>query len=136
MANSYVYKYTPFFNSLKKNLQKLKCNKDIVITNPDKGNSVVILSRDDYIESMIEFISEKQKFKKLKKDHTLKRERVLQWTLREINKKNMFSDTDTDTDTNLYLKGSKPSRLNGTRKVHKIFLPGSLPLRLLKRSNR
>ena len=35
--NSYVYKYTPFFNSLKnKFIQKLKCNKDTVITHPDK----------------------------------------------------------------------------------------------------
>ena len=50
MANSYVYKYTPSFNSLKKHkiLQELKCNKDIVITHPDKGNSVVILNSGVY----------------------------------------------------------------------------------------
>ena len=54
MANTYVYKYTPSFNSLKKHkiLQILKCNKDIVITHPDKGNGVVILNRDEYIKSM------------------------------------------------------------------------------------
>ena len=47
MANSYVYKYTPSFNSLRKYkiLQKLKCNKDIVITHPDKDNCLVILIR-------------------------------------------------------------------------------------------
>ena len=52
MANSYVYRYTPSFNSLKKHkiLQKLKCNKNIVITHPDKGNGVVILNRDEYIK--------------------------------------------------------------------------------------
>ena len=50
MADSYAYKYTPSFNSLKKHkiLQKLKFNKDIVITHPDKDNGVVILNRDDY----------------------------------------------------------------------------------------
>ena len=89
MANSYIYKYTPSFNSLKKHkiLQKLKCNKDIVITHPDKGNGVVILNRDVYIKSMTEPISDQKKFKKLKEDPTLKHERASQRTLREINKK-------------------------------------------------
>ena len=46
MANSYVYKYTPSLNSLKRHkiIQKLKCNMDIVIIHADKGNSVVILN--------------------------------------------------------------------------------------------
>ena len=125
MANSYVHRYTPSFNSLKKHkiLQKLKCNKDIVITHPDKGNGVVILNRDEYIKSMTELISDKQKFRKLKEDPTLKRERALERTLREINKKNIFSDTEYSS---LYPKGSKPARLYGTLKIHKTFLPGSL----------
>ena len=57
------------FNSLKKQnlLQKLKFNKDIVITHPDKGNGVVILNRDEYLKTMTELISDQQKFRKLKK---------------------------------------------------------------------
>ena len=43
---------------------------------------------------MTELISEKQKFRKSKEDPTLKRERALQLTLREINKKNIFSDME------------------------------------------
>ena len=84
MANSYVYKYTLSFNNLKKHkiLQKLKYNKDIVITHPDKDNGVVILNRNKYIKSMAELLSDKQKFRKLKEDPTLKRERALQRTLR------------------------------------------------------
>ena len=80
MANSHVYKYTPSFNSLKKHkiLQNVKCDKDIVITHPGKGNGVAILNRDEYIKSMTELISDKQKFRKLKEDPTLKRERALQ----------------------------------------------------------
>ena len=79
MADSYAYKYTPSFNSLKKHkiLQKLKCNTDIVITHPDKGNGVVNLNRDKYIKSMTELISGQKKFRKLKEDPTLKRERAL-----------------------------------------------------------
>ena len=126
MANSYVYKYTPSFNSLKKRkiIQKLKCNKDIVVTHPDKGNGVVILNRDEYIKSMTELISDEKKFRKLKEDPALKRERALQWTLREINKKYIFSDVEY---SNLYPKGTKSARLYGTPKIHKAFLPGSLP---------
>ena len=73
---------------------------------------------------MTELTSDKQKFRKLKEDPTLKRERALQRTLREIKKNNIFSDTEY---LNLYLKGSKPARLYGTPKIHKAFLPGSLP---------
>ena len=124
MANSYVHRYAPSFNSLKKPkiLQKIKCNKDIVITYPDKGNGVVILNRDEYIKSMTELISDKQKFRKLKEDFTLKRERALERTLREINKKNILSDTEYSS---LYPKGSKLARLYGTPKIHKAFLPSS-----------
>ena len=125
MVNSYVNKYTPSFNRLKKYkiLQKLKCNKDIVITHSGKGNGVVILNRDEYIKSMTELISDQKKFRKLKEYPTLKRERALQRTLREINKKNIFSDIEY---SNLYPKGTKPARLYGTPKIHKAFLPGSI----------
>ena len=73
---------------------------------------------------MTELISDKQKFKKLKEDPTLNRERALQRTLRETNKKHIFSDTEY---SNLHPKGSKPARLYGTPKIHMAFLPGSLP---------
>ena len=52
---------------------------------------------------MTELISEKQKFRKLKEDPSLKPERALQRTLREINKKNIFNDIEY---SNLYRKGS------------------------------
>ena len=108
MTNSYVYEYTPSFNSLKKQkiLQKLKCHKDIVITDPNRGNDVVILNRDEYLKSMTELISDQQKCGKLKEDPTLKRQRVIQRTLREINKKNICSDIEY---SNLYPKSTKPA---------------------------
>ena len=39
-------------------------------------------------------------------------------------KTNIFSDIQY---LNLYPKGTKPARLYGTPKIHKAFLPGSLP---------
>ena len=54
----------------------------------------------------------------------LKCERALERTLREIDKKNIFSDIEY---SNLHPKGSKLARLYGTLKIHKTFLPGPLP---------
>ena len=72
---------------------------------------------------MTELISDKQKFRKLKEDPTLKHEGALQRTLCEMNKKKIFSDIEY---SNLYPKGIKPARLYGTPKTSKAFLPGSL----------
>ena len=52
------------FFPLKKHkiLQKLKSQKDIIITYPDKGNGIVTLNKSDYIKSMTELISDKKNF--------------------------------------------------------------------------
>ena len=63
LANCYIYKYTPSKSSLKKCkiLQKLRSQKGIIITHPDKGNRIVILNRSDDIKSMTVLISNKKK---------------------------------------------------------------------------
>ena len=63
LANCYIYNNTPSKSSLKepKILQKLRSQKGIIITIPDKGNGIVILNRSDYIKSMTELISDKKK---------------------------------------------------------------------------
>ena len=83
MANSYVYKHKPSFNSLTKHkiLQKSKYNKDILITQQNEGNDGVILNRDDYIKSKANNL---EKNRKWKEDPTLKRERALQRILLKI----------------------------------------------------
>ena len=55
---------------------------------------------------MTELISDQQKCGKLKEDPTLKRQRVIQRTLREKNKKNICSDIEY---SNLYPKSTKPA---------------------------
>ena len=127
LANCYIYKYTPSKSSLKKHkiLQKLRSQKkDIIITYPDKGNGIVILNKSDYIKSMAELISDKKKFKKLTNNPTIKREQALQRTLRKLNKNSIFSESEY---SDLYLKGSKITRLYGTPKMHKSFSSGSIP---------
>ena len=126
LANCYIYKYTPSKSSLKKCkiLQKLRSQKGIIITHPDKGNSIVILNRSDDIKSMTVLISNKKKLKKLANDPIITREQALQRALCKLNKKNIFSESEY---SGLYPKRSKTARLSGTPKIHKAFSPGSLP---------
>ena len=47
------------------NLSKLSSMKEIVIHKSDKGNSVVIVNRVDYLERMHELVDDDEKFEKL-----------------------------------------------------------------------
>ena len=46
-------------------LNDLSANKDLIIQKSDKGNSVVLLNRNDYIKRLNEMLSDSSKFKKL-----------------------------------------------------------------------
>ena len=48
-----------------KALKDLSSRKDIIIQKADKGNSVVILNKSDYIKRMTEMLSDTDKFKNL-----------------------------------------------------------------------
>ena len=54
-------------------LQNLSKNKDLIIQKSDKGNSVVIVQRQGYLEKMIDILSDQKKFSKesLKDDSLL-----------------------------------------------------------------
>ena len=46
-------------------LKGLSTNKNIIIQKLAEGSSAVLLNRNDYIEQMIEMLSDSSKFKKL-----------------------------------------------------------------------
>ena len=53
-------------------LQNLSKNKDLIIQKSDKGNSVVIVQRQDYLEKMNDTLGDQKKFSKVSfKDDTL-----------------------------------------------------------------
>ena len=53
-------------------LQNLSKNKNLIIQKSDKGNSVVIVDREDYIRKMNDILNDKKKFWKINmKDNTL-----------------------------------------------------------------
>ena len=46
-------------------LKGLSANNDLIIQKSDKGNSAVLLNRNDYIKRSNEMLSDSSKFKKL-----------------------------------------------------------------------
>ena len=120
LANSYYSNYKPSQQTLKKHgiLKRLRDNKDLVITRPDKGNGVVIMNRKDYNKSMYDILKDKNKFRKIDKDPTLTKEGQLQRFIRKLKKEEVFNDKTYDC---IYPVGSQPSRLYGTPKLHKSF---------------
>ena len=98
LANNYYSNYRPLLNTLKKHkiLEKLRRNKDIVITRPDKGNGFVVMDRVIYNQQMYALLSDKNKFKKLSEDPAKFRERQLQRYLRELKKKQFLDDATYD----------------------------------------
>ena len=63
---------------------RIRKNKDIIITKPDKGNGVTILDRKLYDNTIQEIISDTFKFEKLNEDPTLKREASRKRFLRKL----------------------------------------------------
>jgi hypothetical protein len=101
-------------------LKILSRNKDLVIAKADKGNAVVVQDKQEYIEKMVEVLSDKTKFECIPDDPTIERESKLQRSLYSLNKAG-------NLPTNIYNKirptGSKIGTLYGLRKVHKSINP-------------
>ena len=102
-------------------LEKLRRNKDIVVTRPDKGNGVVVMDRVIYNQQMYALLSDKNK---LSEDLTKLGEGQLQRYLRELKNKQFLDDA---TYERIYQSGSQPSRLYSTPKVHKIKSNSEVP---------
>ena len=112
LAHTYYSNYKPTANALRKHkiVKKLRSNNNIIIVRPDKGNGVVILDKNIYLSKMHELISDKTKFKCLKKDPTVTRQEKLQKRLRGLRKEK----------EEIYPVGSRPARLYGLPKLHKL----------------
>ena len=119
LADIYSRTYRPSNSALKKHgiLKKLCKRSNIVVLKPDKGNSVVLFDRSDYVQRMLEIIGDSTKFELLPDDPTTKREESLQRLLLRIKKKGFF---DESTYNKIYPRGSRPARIYGSPKMHKI----------------
>ena len=90
---SYNYIYSYDFSKQKNILSKdewkalndLRSDDSIIITKPDKGNGIVIVSRLDYLNKMKQLLSDNTKFKPLTSNPTKAREESLSSYLRKLN---------------------------------------------------
>ena len=91
----------------------------MVILRPDKGQGVVIMDKNDYIEKMLNILSDTTKFKKLgdcgSHDGTARIERSLQEALRKLRNAGEISD---EVYQDIRPTGSVRPRLYGVAKVH------------------
>ena len=91
LASSYINNYKPNKSTIVKYkiLKNLRKKQDIIITQPDKGNGVVILNRKDQY-NMMHGACDVSTFKILDKDVTISREAKLQRYLLQLKKKGFF----------------------------------------------
>ena len=113
-----------------KALKDLSLRKDIIIQKADKGNSVVILNKRDYIKRMTEMLSDIDKFKKL----NVKPGKELNLLLKHEDKlvsflKGIKKSIGEDLYKSLYPQGSQPGIMYGSSKIHKPIANGFPKLR-------
>jgi hypothetical protein len=100
-------------------LKTISQDKTIVVTKADKGNSVVIMDRQEYVAKLKALINN-EKFQKINEDPTLKREKNLQSSLNYLRKTGAITD---EVYKLIRPVGSKPGILYGLPKVHKPNAP-------------
>ena len=113
-------------------LKSLKADNSIIIKKSDKGNSVVILNKDTYIQRMEELLADRTKFEKVPiesdKDynHIWNQELRVRNTLKELVNSKAITEQQYDR---LAPSGSRPGIMYGLSKVHKQLVDGFPKLR-------
>jgi hypothetical protein len=105
-------------------ITELKKDKDIHITQADKGNLTVILNAADYKQKMMDIVSDEDTYKKVSSDPTNKIEKLLNTKL----KKYFYPLVATNKNRYKFLLSTNgaPPMLYGLPKVHK---PPKFPCR-------
>ena len=103
-------------------LRTLRNNKDIVITKPDKGTTVVIMNRGDYVKKMELILQDKSKFQALSqsKDMTKHIESQMNKLLKSIKHKSIITSEIYEEVKSI---GTHIPRLYGQPKTHKMDVP-------------
>ena len=98
-----------------------------MILRPDKGNGVVIMNKKDYICGMNNIINDWSKIKLWTEDPTSLHKGQLQRFLRKLKNEGFFND---DVYKIVYPTGSRPARMYGLPKLHKMFdsVPVLMPI--------
>ena len=99
-------------------LGDLKKNKEIVITQADKGNSTVVLDRADYERKALELLVQRP-FRRLLRDPTTRIENRVNDLLKKLLKAKEITQSTYEHP----LKGTRPPLFYGSAKIHKENVP-------------
>ena len=104
------------FNSLSK-------DRSLRVCKPDRGNGIAILNSDNYKSKLERIISDKTDFSNIiikpnKLHPVISKEKSIEYAIRKY-----LTSVDKDIMQSLILTGSKPGKLYGLIKVHKINNP-------------
>ena len=103
-------------------LSNLSNDKNIIIQKSNKGNNVVLLDKDKYLEGIYKILNNNPKFETLQFDHdkelnyVLNLEKKIMNVLKDLKKKEEITEVDYN---HLYSCGSPPGILYGMAKLHK-----------------
>ena len=89
-----ISRYKKDINPILKTLKTLSKDKTIYITRADKGQSVVILDRSDYINKMELILNELKTFEQVNEDPTISKENKLQRELLELKSSGFLTETE------------------------------------------
>ena len=129
LAHSCFYSFNPFTNnqSFDKEvfnaLKELSKRDNLIICKPDKGNGVVLMNKNDYVDKMNTILLDREKFVPITSDiykYILSHENKINNLLRKLLKDGIINDA---TFHNLYSSGSQPGVMYGLPKVHKPECP-------------
>jgi len=98
----------------------LRNDNSIIVTQPDKGNGVVVLNRTDYVLKMEDILSDASKFSLSSNDDNLQNLTKFQRFLYRLQKKKSLSEEDYHR---MYPTSANTPSLYGLPKTHK---PGNL----------
>ena len=111
--------------------KRIKIIKDLqsstVILKPDKGEGVVLITKQDYTQAMDSLFSDRTKFKPIKTDPIHRRLSSIQIYLRNLVRR---GELDKESYKNIRPRHAKPARAHGLPKIHKAFdlLPKFRPI--------
>ena len=111
-------------------LKGLSADKDLIFQKLDKGNSVVLLNRKDYIKPLNENLSDSSKFQKL----NIKPGKEINFLLEQEDRftnflKKVKSPINERLYKELYPRGSQPGIIYGLCKIHKPLIKNFSNLR-------
>ena len=92
--------------------------KRFVILKPDKGQGVVLLTKEDYVRSMENIFSDRSKFKEMTEDPTIRRVETIKSYLNTMLSRGEITEAEKKI---MRRKGANRARARGLPKTHKTF---------------